>query len=388
MTKVSEQYWVPRLRRLVKKVRGKCWGCKRFRTKAFQSPPPGRLPTTRTQGNTPYQVIGVDFGGPIKYRTKSKAVKKANLALYGCSLTRGVFLDLLPSIGIKDFVSSLKRYIAHRERPKVIYSDNGSTFKAAAKWLKQARANEKLNNYLAQQSITWKFNLSRAPWWGGQFERLIGLFKNAFYKIIGNTTLRWSELEDILDVEVALNSRPLTYLEDDIQLTTLTPNSMLNLNANDLPNPEAHYLPDKELRKRVRYLTRCKEMMWNRWSKEYVRNLRAQHGRAGGEQAPHPQIGEVVILREDAKNRNCWKLGIVQHLIQGRDGITRGAKVKTSKWVLERVIQHLCPLELTCDHLPPPSLNPTAAEFTSRHRRDAAAAGALRIRNIADDEDD
>ena len=301
MTKVREQYWVPRLRRLVKKVRGKCWGCKRFRTKAFQSSPPGRLPTIRTQGDTPYQVTGVDFAGPIKYRTKSKAVKKAYLALYGYSLTRGVFLDLLPSMEIEDFVSSLKRFIARRGRPKVIYSDNGSTFKAAAKWLKQARANEKLNNYLAQQSITWKFNLSRAPWWGGQFERLIGLFKNAFYKIIGNTTLRWSELEDILDVEVALNSRPLTYLEDDIQLTTLTPNSMLNLNANDLPNPEAHYLPDKELRKRVRYLTRCKEMMWNRWSKEYVRNLRAQHGRAGGEQTPHPQIGEVVILREDAK---------------------------------------------------------------------------------------
>ena len=57
-----------------------------------------------------------------------------------------------------------------------------------------------------------------------QFERLIGLFKNAFYKTIGNATLRWSELEDIiLDVEVVLNSRPLTYL-DDIQLPPLTPN--------------------------------------------------------------------------------------------------------------------------------------------------------------------
>ena len=160
---------------------------------------------------------------------------------------------------------------------------------------------------------------------------------------------------------------------------------MLNLNANDLPNPEAHYLPDKKLRKRARYLTRCKEMTWNRWSKECVRNLQAQHRLAGGEQTPRPQIGDVVILREDAKNRNRWKVGIVQHLIQERDGITRGAKVKTSKGVLERATQHLCPLELTCDQLPPPPLNPTAADFTPRPRRDA---GALRIRNIADDEDD
>ena len=300
----------------MKKVRGKCWGCKRFCTKAFQSPPPSRLSTTQTQGNTPYQVIGVDFAGLIKYRTKSKAVKKV---LYGCSLTRGVFLDLLLSIEIEDFVSSFKWFITHRGRPKVIYLDNGSTFKAAAKWLKQAWANEKLNNYLAQQCITWKFNLSRAPWWCGQFECLIGLFKNTFYKTIGNATLHWSELEQvILDVEVALNNWPFTYLEDDIQLPPLMPNLMLNLNMNDLPNPEPHYLPDKEFQKRVRYLTHCKEMMWNSWSKEYVHNLRAQHRQAGGEQTPRPKIGEVVTLSEDAKNRNCWNLGIVQHLIQGR----------------------------------------------------------------------
>lgn len=388
MAKVRERYWVPRLRRLVKKVRGKCWGCKRFHTKAFQSPPPGNLPNTRTQGNTPYQVIGVDFAGPIRYRTKPKAEKKAYLALYGCSLTRGVYLDLLPSLEMQDFITSLKKFIARRGRPKLIYSDNGGTFKAAAKWLKEAQTSEKFNNYLAQHSIRWQFNLSRAPWWGGQFERLIGLFKNAFHKTIGNATLRWPELEEVvLDVEVTLNNRPLSYIEDDVQLPLLTPNSMLNLNPNDLPNLEAHQIPDTELRKRARYLTRCKEMIWNRWSKEYVRSLREQHRRAGGEQTSHPKIGDVVIIRGDSKNRNHWKLGIVEQLIQGRDGITRGAKLKTSNGVLERAIQHLSPLELTCDRLQPESLNVKASEFVPRPRRDAAAAATVRIQDIVDNSD-
>ena len=63
---------------------------------------------------------------------------------------------------------------------------------------------ERLNDYLADLSIKWQFNLSRAPWWGGQFERLIGLFKNAFYKTVGNRTLRWTELEEVvIDVEVS-----------------------------------------------------------------------------------------------------------------------------------------------------------------------------------------
>jgi len=47
MAKVCEKYWVPRLRRLVKKFRGSCHGCIRFQAKVYQAPPPGNLPTTR-----------------------------------------------------------------------------------------------------------------------------------------------------------------------------------------------------------------------------------------------------------------------------------------------------------------------------------------------------
>ena len=72
MTKVRETHWIPRLRKLTKKVIKSCWGCKRFRAQAYQSPPLGNLPTTRTQGVTPYETIGVDFAGPIKYQVTKK----------------------------------------------------------------------------------------------------------------------------------------------------------------------------------------------------------------------------------------------------------------------------------------------------------------------------
>ena len=81
MAKVRERYWVPRLTRLVKKMRKSCHGCKRFQSKAYQTPTPGNLPTTRTQGSTPFQVLGVDFAGPIKYALKSKWEAKAYLVL-------------------------------------------------------------------------------------------------------------------------------------------------------------------------------------------------------------------------------------------------------------------------------------------------------------------
>ena len=95
---------------------------------------------------------------------------------------------------------------------------------------------EKTQDYLAHHNILWQFNLSRAPWWGGQFERLVGVAKQAFYKAIGRAFLMFDELEEVvLDVEVAVNSRPLSYVEDDVELPVLTPATMMYSQSNLLP---------------------------------------------------------------------------------------------------------------------------------------------------------
>ena len=123
--------------------------------------------------------------------------------------------------------------------------------------------------------------------------------------------------------------------------------------------------------------------MWKRWTAEYIRSLRERHRRAGGKQTPHPHVGDVVIIQDDKKNRNQWKLAVVTHLIKGRDGIVRAAKLKTSKEILERAVQHLYPLELTCSQLSS-TLNPAAPEFNVRPKRDAATAAAVRIQELSE----
>ena len=72
MAKVGEYYWVPQLRRLTKKIVKSCHGCRRFRVQAYTSPPPGNLPRDRTEGQTPFQVIGVDFAGLLRYQKNQK----------------------------------------------------------------------------------------------------------------------------------------------------------------------------------------------------------------------------------------------------------------------------------------------------------------------------
>ena len=192
--------------------------------------------------------------------------------------------------------------------------------------------------------------------------------------------------EVILDVEIVLNDRPLSYVEEDIHLPVLTPNSLLFQRSNQLPELEPHHLKDKDLRKRAKYLQKCKQALWSRWTTEYLRGLRERHNLKHKRQGNTLAKGEVVIIKDDDRNRNKWKLAIVADLIAGRDGIVRVAKLRARKTTLERAVQQLYPLELTCDKMTQESsapLNPDAPLF----RRDAAVPANFRIKDLNTDTD-
>ena len=71
------------------------------------------------------------------------------------------------------------------------------------------------------------------------------------------------------------------------------------------------------------------------------------------------------------------------------DGVVRGAKLRTPKSVIEHLVQHLYPLELTCDmavETAPAALNPTVPAF--RPRRNAAVAARAHIQELAQMDDE
>ena len=134
---------------------------------------------------------------------------------------------------------------------------------------------------LEDHQISWRFNNSRAPWWGGQFERLVAVIKGAFYKTVGGGTLTWTELEEvILDVETHINRRPLAYVEDDVELPLLTPQTFLYQRNTQLTEQPTHQINDLDLRSRVKYLKSCKDQPWQRWEREYLVALRERHNLA------------------------------------------------------------------------------------------------------------
>ena len=140
-------------------------------------------------------------------------------------------------------------------------------------------------------------------------------------------------------------------------MPVLTPSAMLYLRPNQLPELEPHQIQEPDVRSRAKYLRRCKDVLWSRWTKEYLRGLRERHRRCGGEQTPHPSVGDVVIIKDESRNRNTWKLGIVQNLIVGRDGSCKGGVPTSSAAVV--------PSGVVCGSGPAQASDPVQPNFTT-----------------------
>ena len=119
-----------------------------------------------------------------------------------------------------------------------------------------------------------------------------------------------------------------------------------------------------------------------------MRGFREQHRSTRPKSKHHSKVGEVVIVKDEQRRRNTWKLAVVKQLIKGRDGVIRAVKLKTAGGnnYLERAIQHLHSLELECEKEPATPLDPNAEEFAPRPTRNAAVAAQWRIKDIAEEQ--
>ena len=228
MARTRNHWWIPKLRRLVKFIIHSCPACKKYRSIPLQASSQANLPEFRTTPGRPFQVTGVDFAGPIIYRRKKKMQSKCYVVLYTCTTTRAVSLQLLPDLTAEEFQHSLKLFIAKRGTAERLVSDNGKTFAATGKWIKELKKNPDLTNYLGKGQMAWQLNLSRAARWGGVFERLNRIMKRTLNRTIGKSLLTFMELEDVLvDIEITMNNRPLTYQGEEFDSQPLTPNMLI-----------------------------------------------------------------------------------------------------------------------------------------------------------------
>ena len=232
-----------------------------------------------------------------------------------------------------EFIARLNEFIAVCSRPQEIVSDNASTFKAAAAWIKKLMQSEELHEYLEYYSIKWDFILPKSPWRGGFWERINRDLKTMLWQKLGKSYLSFDGFSRVIkDIEIVFSNRPLQYVEDEFGSRVLTPNSIIHgRNVN--------------LSKMERRVRRAKAVMWERWSTQYVGSLRERHNVTKSE-AYHLDIGEVVLVVSDSKNGHEWKHGLVCELLKGKDQVVCGVCMIVNNRIWECPVQLVCPLEI------------------------------------------
>ena len=129
--------------------------------------------------------------------------------------------ELVSNLTTTEFIKSFRILNSRRVQPQTVYSDNAKTFKVGVKWLANINKDQKLHDILSSETVIWKFNLPKAPWWGWSIW-------TANWPNIGKAQLTWAELEKVLlDIEIILNSRPLTYMAEEVDHPILTLNSLI-----------------------------------------------------------------------------------------------------------------------------------------------------------------
>ena len=349
---LRQRFWLTQGRREVKRVLKKCLTCKRWKTEPVQQKM-APLPAERVQIAPPFTNIGLDFTGSLYLKVKATTTSKAYVCIFICEDTRAVHLELLNSMTTEDFLQAFRRMANRRGMAKVIHSDNQTTFHKAAKVFKASTQRITLTKIdpnvveekLASQGVSWKFITERASHRGGHWERVCRQLKEPLRKVLGRAFLNYTEMLTVLtDIEALINSRPLTYIGDDIRDGRVITPALLAI-GRDLESPPDN-LPKKaevSLSERYRYQQRLQNHFWSRWLQEYLPGLTVRQKWFKDEKPL--KVKDVVLISEDNIPRGKWRIGKVAETFPGKDGRIRTVRVQTKKGMINRPVQKLHLLE-------------------------------------------
>ncbi len=133
-------------------------------------------------------------------------------------------------------------------------------------------------------------------------------------------------------MEAVVNSRPLTYIYDDVDGVSysLSPAHLMyggRITAcQDGENWEV-ISTHESLPKRARHHRQLLRQFTRKWKHEYLTSLR-ENARIAKRNEPHVTVGDVVFLKKEGTAKCFWKLAKVTKLLTGNDGKVRAAEIR------------------------------------------------------------
>ena len=283
LTEVRSKFWIIGGRNLVRSIIHSCIVCRRFEGRPICVPPQPPLPEFRVREAPSFMYTTVDFAGPLYLHGKEvNSGTKVWICLFTCCVSLAIHLELVLDMATTTFIRCIKRFAARQGLPR---SFNAKTFKSAAKVLKTICDHPDVRSYLSLAGIDWNFNLEKAPWWGGLFERMIKSTKRCLHKVVGRARFSYDEMHTA--IEVIFNSSPLSYIHPDDIEQPLTPSHLLvGRRLLSLPDHYTYFelednkdfeLTMESLQKRAKHLNSVLNHFWRRWSQEYLLEVRDTH---------------------------------------------------------------------------------------------------------------
>lgn len=352
LASIRQKYWPLGGRNLSRTTYHKCVLCTRMKG-ATTTPLMGNLPATRVQLTSPFQVVGVDYAGPIFSASKKGrgcTLTKVYIAIFVCFSVKAVHLELVSNLTTDGYMAALHRFVSRRGLPSDIYSDNGTQFVGAYNELKRFLASNsiQISDRASRDNINFHFVPPYSPHFAGLAEAAVKSTKHHLVRVLGNSHLTFEELCTVLfQIESILNSRPITPLSSDPNdLEALTPGHFI-IGRPLTAVPQSDY-SDINMNRLNRYqrTQQLQQHFWSRWSKEYVSELQQrQKWNLHTDNVLTKDI--MVLIKDDNAPPMKWKLGRIVATYPGSDGICRVADVRTSAGIVRRNFKRICPLP-TC----------------------------------------
>lgn len=258
---------------------------------------------------------------------------------------------MVANLTTEAFIAALNRFVSRRGLPSDLYSDNGTNFIGANAELKKLnnliRHDDAFKTRVTNKGITWHFIPSRSPHFGGLWEAAVKSMKHHLRRVAANAKLNYFELQTLLcQIEAILNSRPLCPLSSDpSDDVALTPGHFIIGDAlTFVPEPSLLHLPENRL-SRWQMIQALKHHFWKRWHKEYLHECQLRSKWKSSMQ-PQIQVGQIVVVRDEATFPGQWPLGRVIEVHPGVDQVVRAATVRIGSTIVRRCANKLCVLPL------------------------------------------
>ena len=334
LAKSRRMFWIVRGRKLSEKIKRNCYQC-RLLDKKLAEQQMAPLPTSRTKIAPTFHTTSMDLFGPIEIRgtVKQRSRKKVWGVIFNCSVTRATYIDLTEDYGTDSILQTLRRFVCIRGCPAEIHSDQGSQLVAAAKEIAELVKDwdwSPIHEWAATNKITWRLAPAEGQHQNGLSESLVKLTKRSIqHKITGNV-LTFSELQTVLfEISNIINSRPIGVMtgSDPECPSPITPNDLiLGRATSSVPQGPFDQTASKSITKRFRFLQDLVSQWWSSWYQLAFPKLVPSYKWI--QRHRNVRVGDICLIRYRNESRSTYRLGKVDEIKLGADGLVRTIVLK------------------------------------------------------------